>query len=527
MIDLQAHKGVSTEAPENTMESLRAAAEQGYAVAEIDVAVTRDGQFVLLHDKSINRTARTPDGEKIADEVAISDITYEQALNYDFGIGFHPKFAGTEIPFFADVLDFAEKSGIKLKIDNKYESFTDDRKQELFKLLTHYQSVAALTCKTLSELKRAAEALPQMCFHYDGEVTEEILDELSAILPKERLTVWMPLKNRHTSWVKTAFATSEICDMIKTHASLGIWLISEYSELATAQALGADIAETDGQIKPVMNVGMSVDMHTHSDHSHDSTMKMAEVRAAQVAAGTSMAAVTDHSDVGYYKTREAFGCIEESVKEVATLNARNDSPCRLLAGVEVGEGIFYPDKLRYVERLCDYDVIIGSVHCTVRGDELVAYSCRNFSEESDEEVDEFMHAYFSDMKKMLEVANFDTLAHLTCPLRYVVGKHGKRVDMSRYESDVNEILQTIIEKGIALEVNTSSLSLKLGDFVPATDILKKYRDMGGYLITLGSDAHIAKEASVNFEAAKKHLKSLGFENIFYYKKRRSYQCKLR
>ena len=211
---------------------------------------------------------------------------------------------------------------------------------------------------------------------------------------------------------------------------------------------------------------------------------------------------------------------------MARLNARNDSPCRLLSGVEIGEGIFYPDKLRYVERLCDYDVIIGSVHCTLRGDELVAYSRRNFSEESDEEADEFMRAYFTDMKKLLEIADFDILAHLTCPLRYVVGKHGKRVDMARYEGDIDEILQAIIKKGIALEVNTSSLSVKLGDFLPSTDILKKYRRMGGYLITLGSDAHVAEEASVNFEAAKRHLKSLGFENIFYYKKRRSYQCKL-
>ena len=526
MIKLQAHKGVSTEAPENTIESLRAAAEQGYAVAEIDVSVTRDGQFVLLHDKSINRTARTPDGEAIGGEVAIGDITYEQALNYDFGIWFHRKYAGTRIPFFADVLDFAEKSGIKLKIDNKYESFTDSAKKELFKLLAPYGRVAALTCKTLSELKRAAEALPQIDFHYDGEVTEEILDELSELLPRERLTVWIPLKNTHTSCVKTAFATPELCDMIKKRAKLGIWLISEYSELAIAESLGADIAETDGQIKPEINVGMSVDMHTHSEHSHDSNVKMADIRAAQAAVGTAMAAVTDHSDVGFYKTREAFGCIEDSVREVARLNARNDSPCRLLSGVEIGEGIFYPDKLRYVERLCDYDVIIGSVHCTLRGDELVAYSRRNFSEESDEEADEFMRAYFTDMKKLLEIADFDILAHLTCPLRYVVGKHGKRVDMARYEDDVDEILQAVIKKGIALEVNTSSLSLKLGDFLPSTDILKKYRRMGGYLITLGSDAHVAEEASVNFEAAKRHLKSLGFENIFYYKKRRSYQCKL-
>lgn len=51
MIKLQAHRGVSTEAPENTLEALRTAVEQGYFSAEIDISVTRDGQFVLLHDK--------------------------------------------------------------------------------------------------------------------------------------------------------------------------------------------------------------------------------------------------------------------------------------------------------------------------------------------------------------------------------------------------------------------------------------------------------------------------------------------
>ena len=96
----QAHRGVSTENPENTMESVRAAAEQGYRVAEIDVAVTSDGQFVLLHDSTINLTARMPDGSELTEETKISDISYEQALGYDLGVAFSRKFAGTKIPFF-------------------------------------------------------------------------------------------------------------------------------------------------------------------------------------------------------------------------------------------------------------------------------------------------------------------------------------------------------------------------------------------------------------------------------------------
>ena len=54
MIKLQAHRGVSTEAPENTLSSIELAAAQGYAIAEVDVSVTKDGKFVLLHDDTLN-----------------------------------------------------------------------------------------------------------------------------------------------------------------------------------------------------------------------------------------------------------------------------------------------------------------------------------------------------------------------------------------------------------------------------------------------------------------------------------------
>ena len=117
----QAHKGVSTENPENTMPAFRAAVEQGYDVIELDVAPTKDLRFVLLHDKLLNRTARLPDGSPLPEEVPLSEITYGEALEYDFGIWFSEKFRGTKIPLFDDVLAFAKEKGVKLKIDNKYQ----------------------------------------------------------------------------------------------------------------------------------------------------------------------------------------------------------------------------------------------------------------------------------------------------------------------------------------------------------------------------------------------------------------------
>ena len=95
MIDFQAHKGVSTENPENTMPAFKASIEQGYNIIELDVSVMKDMKFVLLHDSTINRTARNYDGTEISEQIEIGKITYAEALNYDFGIAVSEKFRST------------------------------------------------------------------------------------------------------------------------------------------------------------------------------------------------------------------------------------------------------------------------------------------------------------------------------------------------------------------------------------------------------------------------------------------------
>ena len=72
---LQAHRGVSTDYPENTMAAFREAVSQGYDVIEFDPKFTRDGEIVVLHDWSLNRTGRIA-GEKFTEEVKITDVDF-------------------------------------------------------------------------------------------------------------------------------------------------------------------------------------------------------------------------------------------------------------------------------------------------------------------------------------------------------------------------------------------------------------------------------------------------------------------
>lgn len=515
----QAHKGVSTENPENTMPAFISAVKQGYDVIELDVSVTKDLEFVTLHDKTINRTARQKNGELIPETIEIKDIIYEDLLKYDFGIWFSEAFKGTRIPLFEEVLMYAAKNNVKIKIDNKYQKFAQAEREKFFELLHLYENIACLTCSTVEELKRVREIFPNMYFHYDGAVTVDILEEISAFLPKEQITVWLPHKNPKTSWVKVEFANERLAELIKKYARLGVWILSEDSHLEEAEMLGAETIETNGELKPVFRNNIFADMHTHSKFSHDSVCEIEDMCISQIEKGTKIFAVTDHCDVFSFNDYDIFTPISDAYNQVKALNEKYGDKCLILSGVEISEGFWFPEQYQKIHNLVNYDVIIGSVHCVKCEGLEMAYSRIDFSKLSEEKIYEYLNCYFNDIFAMLEKTDFDILAHLTCPLRYIYGKFGIDIDLKKFDKQISKILKTIIDRNIALEVNTSAFSV-LKDFMPNKEIIKKYYDMGGRLVTIGSDAHIAKNASLGFENAIKTLKEIGFENICYFKERK-------
>lgn len=106
-----AHRGYSIEAPENTLPAYRLAKEKGFDYGECDVAFTKDGVAVLLHDSSIDRTSNG-EGE-------IVDLTYEELLQYDFGSWFSNDYGGLKIPTFEEFLDLCKDINLKPYIELK------------------------------------------------------------------------------------------------------------------------------------------------------------------------------------------------------------------------------------------------------------------------------------------------------------------------------------------------------------------------------------------------------------------------
>lgn len=274
-------------------------------------------------------------------------------------------------------------------------------------------------------------------------------------------------------------------------------------------------------------------MHTHSEHSHDSTCPIREMARKQQERGMYGFAVTDHCDLFSYEQGNVAMNIQKSVAEVRALcedeekeraSIENTRKIHILSGVELGESIWYPDVEEQVIHMCDYDVVIGSVH-TVRYKEYdMPYSCIDFSEMDTKEIYGYLNGYFDDVLQMVQSNPCDVVAHLAYPLRYINGKYGLGIDCKRFEEKIRKILSAIIQRGIALEVNTSCMCEDDIDWLNQDWLLGIYREIGGLLITLGSDAHISENAAREFDRAVALLRKHGFRNCFYYEKRKSIQC---
>lgn len=247
---LEAHRGVANEYPSNTLAAFKAAKTLGYSMIELDTKFTKDQKCVILHDQTINGTARYPDGSRLDAELKIGDITLDEARKYDFGISTAARFAGEPIPTLEEVLSFAAQANIPLKFDNVLWSHTPEQREILFSSLSASGAKYGITCNTVEQAAEVMRRLPNSAVHFDGTVTEDRVIELSKLVPYDKLFIWMRFDNAQTSWNPTPPVNEAYAAMINKYAHLGVWILTKDEEAERAEALGAYIAETDGSLRP-------------------------------------------------------------------------------------------------------------------------------------------------------------------------------------------------------------------------------------------------------------------------------------
>ena len=542
MTKLQAHRGVSSEAPENTMPAFLLAIRQGYASIELDPIVTRDLQVVLHHDKTVSRTGRCADGSPIENAPAVADLTLEELNAYDFGIHKHPKFKGTKAPLLADVLPLAREAGVHLKLDAKIFRMPEAHQKALFDLISNWQDVCGITTKVIDRLLQIHRLYPGFHLHYGGPCTLEALEQLKEI-PKAQLSIWLPYPNMRTCYafggtqairpdiVPVPVLNPERVRLAKKYGTVGVWNLSEEAEYDACKAMGVDICETNGEVKPVQNVGVLSDMHTHSDHSHDAKIPMPEIYEGCRSHGIKIMAAADHYDGAFCADGPYdWSHIRASNAEADALSARYEDGM-VLRGIELGEPQWDPEQTKTVIAESNFDVVVGAIHAVkspMFADKQLLKRCFSqlkYDELTARQIYDLIDAYYRDNLEMVRTMDIDICAHLTCVVGYFMSRHKIFVGTEQFKPIVREILQVLIDRGIALEVNFSGYP-DTGLISPHRWIIELYREMGGYLICMATDAHAPGRCGRGYDEGVQILKDIGFKHIFYYKDRQPIQCTL-
>lgn len=139
------HRGLSRTAPECTLPAYRLAKKYGFTHAECDISFTSDGVAVLLHDSTINRTARDSNGNALSDTINIFDITYDTALTYDFGVWKNERYAGTKIPTFDEFVALCKRIGLKPYVEIKNAGLSEANIKKIVAIAKNYHMQKHIT----------------------------------------------------------------------------------------------------------------------------------------------------------------------------------------------------------------------------------------------------------------------------------------------------------------------------------------------------------------------------------------------
>ena len=253
------------------------------------------------------------------------------------------------------------------------------------------------------------------------------------------------------------------------------------------------------------------DMHTHSVFSHDggkdSGIDALCMRAIEL--GLSDLAITDHCDVNgeaekIYASYDSDGAWQA----MCAAKEKYRGSLNLILGIELGQPEQYPEVAEAFLRRHPYEFIIGSVHNL---DRVPDFCMMNFEYIPDALASQLFVRTLDEMNALIDFP-ITTLAHLTYQTRYMA-MAGKSFDFAPHRDKTAALLKKLISRGIALEVNVSTVWRGLGFTMPQAEIIALYRDLGGSLITIGSDAHSPVNLGRGIDEGLELLRSLGFDRV--------------
>lgn len=265
-------------------------------------------------------------------------------------------------------------------------------------------------------------------------------------------------------------------------------------------------------------MSIKADCHLHSHFSADSKASMEDMIEAGIKAGLDTMCFTEHND---FNMQEEFEIPKEDwvlnvdsyLYELIQYKQKYEGKMKLLFGIEIG---FQDSCIRenaVLAKSHEFDFIIGSTHLVNGVD---PYFPEYFEGRDREDA---YHAYFEEeLHSIKKNSNFDVYGHLDYVVRYGASPDAP-YDYGRHADVFDEIIKTLLDKEKAIELNTGGLKKGMNEFHPCEKLLRRYRELGGEIITIGSDAHQPQNVADGFDRACELLKECGFKYYCVFEKR--------
>lgn len=268
--------------------------------------------------------------------------------------------------------------------------------------------------------------------------------------------------------------------------------------------------------------GILCDSHMHTEFSTDSEAPVRSMLDTALERGLRAVCITDHMDLDFPPQDGEEDCeetppfqfnVDEYFKALGSLREEYGDRLDLRIGIEIGLQPYLGEQYRELTQAYPFDYVIGSVHL-IRG--MDPYYGKLFEGRPDEKA--YREAFVETLHCLEGVNDFDSLGHLDYVVRY--GKHqAEEYSYRKFADEIDEVLKKLISMGKGLEMNTGGLKYGLGFCNPHPDVVKRYRELGGEIVTIGADAHRPEHVAYEFNKAAEMLKMCGFRYYAEYKER--------
>ncbi len=257
-----------------------------------------------------------------------------------------------------------------------------------------------------------------------------------------------------------------------------------------------------------------IDYHIHSKNSSDGSSSISEICRSAVKSGISEIAITDHFEPSIGNENCPFYDQKRYWADMIKAKHAFRGKLNIKLGVELGQPHLFPEATKAVMEDFPYDYVIGSAHKLPEGMDVSELDYASADAEA------VCGMYLKQIEALIRWNDFDCIGHLDLIKRYSMKSYNRYITLAcRYEL-LKEVLKLAIENGKGIEINTSGLRQEARETLPGLDVLKLYREIGGEILTIGSDAHNASDVGKGALEAVELARAAGFNYITTFNQRR-------